>query len=282
MRNIISEPSKFILINNIKKINLIENICDQVICNITSKNIHEELYEFNNIQNALEFYNTWSRYVTMHFIRKDSIFLVDFNTNLLKINNLLQKNTEVVEKFNKIGLEHKQDMNINLSYTEYISEINRLNKNKYLYSKEDSQKLYSLIKNNNNILLYKTVIDMATCAHSNTYLQSLIGEMDERNLEEFIHFIGHKIAILAGTKHGAYVVQKLINTVKTTKNKELLAHYFSTNTVNAAIHEISNYSLQMLLNFNHPDINKQISENITEISNNSIGRKVLQKIKHIL
>ncbi|OQS53960.1 hypothetical protein EHP00_1743 [Ecytonucleospora hepatopenaei] len=244
---------------------------------------------FINLKDAIDFYKQFYNILEMYFIHEENpeYFLCGFESKLDHITLPFCKTYEKNNKNQKIIINTHKNKNTNneknndkcKEYTkeEFVQKIDYYNKLKHFYSKSDAQKIKILLKDLKTDVLKENTKDLCVGIYTNVILQEFLSESDNKLIEEFLRSLENDISIIACTKYGAYVIQKLISLNLSVENKRLLCRYFTKNAVHVICDDIGNYSIQKLLKFDFSELKEIFIKNLKVICGDKIGSKVLNK-----
>lgn len=258
------------------------------------KNVHElkdeKVLEFFEITGAIKFYNQFTRVLDLYFIN-EYLILHKFNEQSQKLNalcyskcseniNFSKTERKVVEKFTSTKIDKRNEPNLickTYTATEMKEQIESYNKLKHFYSKTDSAKVKTLLDAGKTDILNKNIKELCVGLYTNVVVQEKIEKMSSDEITHYLKILGSDISVIACTKYGAYVIQKLIAVVNSETNKRLLCALFMYNAHHLITHDIGNYSIQKILRYNNNEMNNVFIENIHTILTDKIGARVFCK-----
>ncbi|KAF7683394.1 Pumilio domain-containing protein C6G9.14 [Astathelohania contejeani] len=168
-------------------------------------------------------------------VKLDFFDKIDYETN---IEEVLEHSTD--DTVNGISSEH-------LIFENRIIYFESLSK---LFSTKDVKKYQCWLNLGVKDFIFDHTKELIVGRHTNVILQDAISLCTQKELIDLVDLIGDDIGPISATKHGAYVIQKLLSSAEDLLLQQKIIEYIGNKGYLLVQHPIGNYTIQKILNFN--------------------------------
>ncbi|KCZ80898.1 hypothetical protein H312_01671 [Anncaliia algerae PRA339] len=247
-----------------------QTITDAIIFYVENKDNHiisfENEYAFDREKNNQRYF--------------EEMLDVEINKKIFPQQTIIkQKKLKIIESINSgvVSLNSNANYMKNEVFNEFNDRIVFFSTIFKKLGEEDLKIIEDSFKQGNFLCILNHAKELCVGAQSNIFMQEVLKSITEENLKCLIYELEYDIGPISATKYGAYVIQCILNLVKTPEVKKLVLHYFKKYAPLLITHPLGNYSIQTLKKFDSSFFASIFIDHLESVIQTNIGMKVFKK-----